>query len=94
MRTYAELEKLIGIKPEKLEIKKAVECVERQKTHCPKGHPYAGKNLSVYKFIKYNQSGAVERNQRVCLACGRDRYYRYGKPRRQAARKRELEWMK
>lgn len=53
--------------------KNMLECVARgrhpvaNKTHCPKGHPYSGDNLSITK-----QAGRGKWN-RVCKTCHRDR---------------------
>lgn len=48
----------------------------RKKTHCPKGHPYSGKNLSVYRRGKYKI--------RTCRTCkaerARKRYWNVIKP--------------
>lgn len=65
------------VNPEHLSLgddrKNMLECVERgrhpvaNKTHCPKGHPYAGTNLGITK-----QAGRGTWN-RVCRTCHRDR---------------------
>ena len=43
----------------------------REKTHCPHGHPYEGDNLSVYKRGKYEI-----RSCRACKALRARAYYR------------------
>lgn len=54
------------------------------KTHCPKGHPYAGENLRIYETAKGGP-------RRVCLACRRDYMPEYRAKRRAA---REETWSK
>jgi len=44
---------------------------ERERTHCPQGHPYDEKNTRYYK------------NMRFCRECGRERHRRYMKNRRE-----------
>lgn len=46
-----------------------VSAMEAKKTHCPKGHPYSGDNLSVW------------RNKRYCRACARE-YDKRRRPRK------------
>lgn len=51
-----------------------------RKTHCVRGHPLSGDNLSVYTITKkktrYGRPTNTRHQTRACLACKRARYHR------------------
>ena len=51
-----------------IENSRSVSALNTVKTHCPRGHPYAGYNLSVYQIKRTGRTG------RYCKTCMRDRW--------------------